>query len=66
MPDVNGVLSTSEKQKIADWLQNKKSYGIECPCCHSKQWSVAEHVVAPSLTNAAGIGLGAYLIRRQW
>jgi hypothetical protein len=60
MPDVSGVLSTSEKQKIADWLNGKNSFGIDCPVCHSKKWSIADHVVAPSLTNAAGIGLGAY------
>jgi hypothetical protein len=60
MPDINGVLSQSEKQKIADWLNNKKSFGIDCPLCSSKQWSIADHVVAPSLTNAAGVGLGAY------
>jgi hypothetical protein len=60
MPDTNGILSPSEKQKIADWLNNRKSLGIDCPLCYSKQWSIADHVVAPSLTNAAGVGLGAY------
>jgi hypothetical protein len=46
MPDINGVLSQSEKQKIAGWLNNKKSFGIDCPLCYSKQWSIADHVVA--------------------
>lgn len=60
MPDMNGVLSQSEKQKVADWLNNRRSFGIDCPLCQSRQWSIADHVVAPSLINGAGIGLGAY------
>ena len=60
MPDTNGALSQSEKEKIAEWLNSKNSFGTDCPLCHSKRWSIGDHVVAPSLINAAGVGLGAY------
>ena len=60
MPDMNGVLSQDEKQKIAVWLHSKNSFGTDCPLCHNKQWAIADHVVSPSLTNAAGVGLGVY------
>jgi hypothetical protein len=60
MPDLNAVLSQSEKEKIVDWLRNKRPLGIECPLCYSKNWTVADHVVSPSLVNVSGIGLGAY------
>jgi hypothetical protein len=60
MPDMNGVLNTEEKQKIVNWLNSKKSFGIECPLCSSKSWTIADHVVSPSVVNSAGVGLGAY------
>ncbi len=60
MPDLDGVLSRSEKQEIADWLQARNPLGILCPLCSSRNWSVADHMVSPSIINATGVGLGAY------
>lgn len=60
MPDTDARLSQSEKQKIADWLNSRNSFGVDCPVCRSRQWSIADHVVAPSLVNAGGVGLGVY------
>ena len=60
MPDLHGVLSSSEKQRIADWLQNKGRFRIQCPVCLSNNWSIGDHVVAPTLINGTGVGLGVY------
>jgi hypothetical protein len=60
MPDLNGVLSSSEKQKIMDWVKSKARMRIECPLCLSNNWTVANHVVAPSVVNGSAVGMGAY------
>jgi hypothetical protein len=60
MPDLNGVLSTLERQKIADWLKSKGRFRIECPFCLSNNWTIGDHVVAPSVVNGTGVGLGVY------
>ena len=60
MPDMNGVLSQTDKQKLIAFLSAKKQGLPDCPFCHSKNWQIADHVVSPSIVNAAGIGLGMY------
>ncbi len=56
MPDINGVLSPEEKEKATKWL-NEKMIRRECPACGSKNWIIAEHMVSPTVVNAAAIGL---------
>lgn len=61
MPDINGILSPSEKQQIGGWLTNKVGLTSGgCPVCSSPKWSIADHVVAPSVVNSTGVGLGLY------
>jgi len=59
MPDINGVLSESDKEKIISWMRTK-AVSARCQLCGSTNWSIADHLVAPSVANAAGIGLGQY------
>jgi hypothetical protein len=60
MPDLNAVLSQTDKQKIVDWLTKKMTNASGCPVCGSKNWTIADHVVSPSLVNSVGVGLGSY------
>ncbi len=61
MPDVNGVLSPSEKQHIGACISNKIPFTRRgCPVCSSPEWSIADHIVAPSVVNSTGVGLGSY------
>ena len=60
MPDLNGTLSHSEKQALVDWIKGKRPNGIDCPMCLSRNWTIPDHVVSPSIVNGRGVGLGAY------
>jgi ribosomal protein L33 len=68
MPDVNGKLSQDEKDKILDWVKTKASQtspytafeqrkNLCCQVCGSQNWTIAEHLVTPTVLNVTGVGL---------
>jgi hypothetical protein len=71
MPDLNGKLSDSEKEKILKWVKEKSSkpqysstlttFGqqenMRCQVCGSRGWGLADHIVTPTVLNATGVGL---------
>jgi hypothetical protein len=50
MPDLNGVLTQDERSKIDPWFQ-KNWIHRACPICSANQWSLADHVVMPTIYN---------------
>lgn len=69
MPDLNGILSQSEKETIIKWVTEKKStprsslfsldthQRMQCQLCAGQAWTVAECLVTPTVVNATGVGL---------
>jgi hypothetical protein len=69
MPDVNGKLSEIEKEKILKWVKEKAASwspsltvvghqeNLRCQVCGKQNWTLADHLVTPTVLNATGIGL---------
>ena len=54
-------LTDEEKRRIDKWFKEVVQNKAVCPVCQSKNWSVAEHIVAPLTNmkpNTEGIDLG--------
>jgi hypothetical protein len=59
MPDAAGKLTAEDKQKCADWLNSFGKLPMLCPICGSKNWSIADHIVAPIVLGPGnGLQLG--------
>ena len=55
MPDDPSILSKAQRDKIAEWAQEKSgTAGVVCPICRSNKWSIAEHVVTAIRVTTSG------------
>jgi hypothetical protein len=45
MPDINGLLSADEKNKIIAWLTSFSRPIPICPICGDGNWSVGDHIL---------------------
>jgi hypothetical protein len=59
MPDAAGKLTPEDKQKCVDWINSFRQPPLVCPICGSKNWSIADHLVAPPVLGpGSGLQLG--------
>ena len=42
-------LTPEQYKKINDWIGKKWEGGSKCTICHSNDWQIAQHLVAPPL-----------------
>ena len=49
MPDDKAKLTDEEKAQVVTWLESRWAGGLACSVCNSRQWSVADHMIAPLL-----------------
>ncbi|WP_262694466.1 hypothetical protein [Kordiimonas aquimaris] len=52
------MLSKTEKQKIADFLNKRAPNGGICKECGSNKMSIADHIVQPIIANEGGLTIG--------
>jgi len=54
MPDIYGVLTEQERQKVDSWYRDKWVHK-RCSICSSEDWILADHVVMPAIYTEMGI-----------
>lgn len=54
MADSKGKLSELDKKAVWAWFDHHWSIGRSCPISGGNSWTVADHLVAPPVVDAAG------------
>ena len=58
MLDEQGRLSDQDKQKIADWLDEKWTQPSKCSVCGHSDWTLGEHLVNLQIYYGGGLRIG--------
>ena len=60
MSESQGGLTQEEKGRVVAWLKERRKQGHEiiCSVCGDRNWTLAEHVVAPTTYLGGKISLG--------
>ncbi|WP_415717132.1 hypothetical protein [Roseibium sp.] len=58
MPDQNGLLSKSDKDKVIAWL-DQKGRNHNCPVCSNNNWSIGDHLLSGTAFAGGNIVVGA-------
>lgn len=53
-PGMSQPLSDAAKEHFRHWVLNQARVG-ECPCCHHKQWSLANHYLIDNMVAGNGV-----------
>jgi hypothetical protein len=59
MPDLNGVLTQPERDKVYAWFNKNWANPPKCPMCDSHKFILSDHVVMPTVyanTNVVYVG----------